>query len=374
MTEIQRADPVARRRALIAAVVIAMGGWAAFFVLQDWLAGLRGSDPARVRRALEGAMIWGSWVACLPVAALAVWLWRTGVRIARSGRYPPPGAKVIRDTPVVHGNAARLRATALKLLAIFLGYPHYYDLPGVKTLTLDILGMKLDIVFVIAVYVMLALGLNIVVGYAGLLDLGYVAFYALGAYTVGWFASDNFDQITFHLGSTATPGLPGIHLNFYLVILVAGVIAAIAGVIIGWPTLRLRGDYLAIVTLGFGEIIPDVFRNADQLPVPEGFRAAPPFIEFGTANLTDGVRGIRLLDKPGFGETISNATGGVLPDRFVVLVADPCPEAAAGLEQLLAAADRFALRSSSETVSITRIFTILICGLPRNSGSRNDIG
>jgi len=202
------------------------------------------------------------------------------------------------------------------LLVIFLGYPYYYELPGIRTFTLDILGMKLDIVFVIAVYVMLALGLNIVVGYAGLLDLGYVAFYALGAYTVGWFASDNFDQISFHFASNAVEGLPGIHLNFFLVILLAGVIAAIAGVIIGWPTLRLRGDYLAIVTLGFGEIIPDVFRNADALPVPEGLRGTPPFIEFGTANLTDGVRGIRLLDRPGFGEGLSNATGGVLPDRF----------------------------------------------------------
>jgi branched-chain amino acid transport system permease protein len=202
------------------------------------------------------------------------------------------------------------------LLVVFLGYPYYYDLPGIRTLTLDILGMKLDIVFVIAVYVMLALGLNIVVGYAGLLDLGYVAFYALGAYTVGWFASDNFDQLTFHAGSNAVSGLPGIHLNFFLVIVLAGVIAAIAGVIIGWPTLRLRGDYLAIVTLGFGEIIPDVFRNADALPVPEGLRATPPFVEFGAANLTDGVRGIRLLDRPGFGETLSDATGGVLPDRF----------------------------------------------------------
>jgi len=121
MTEIQRADPAARRRALVAAVVIALAGWAAFFVLQDWLAGLRGSDPMQVRRALEGAMIWGSWVACLPVAALALWLWRAGVRVGRAGRYPPPGAQVIRDTPIVHGDAARLRAVALKLLAIVLG-------------------------------------------------------------------------------------------------------------------------------------------------------------------------------------------------------------------------------------------------------------
>jgi branched-chain amino acid transport system permease protein len=202
------------------------------------------------------------------------------------------------------------------LIAIFLLYPWWFETPAFEWLTLDILGLKLDIAFVIAVYVMLALGLNIVVGYAGLLDLGYVAFYALGAYTVGWLASDHFSQLTVHFGTTAPEDLPGIHLNFWLVILLAGAIAAVAGVIIGWPTLRLRGDYLAIVTLGFGEIIPDVFRNADQLPVPSGFQASPPFIDFGEANFTDGVRGIRLLDRPGFGESIDDATGGIFIDRF----------------------------------------------------------
>jgi len=207
------------------------------------------------------------------------------------------------------------------LIAIFLAYPFYFDLPGIRSLTLDTLGLKLDIVFVIAVYVMLALGLNIVVGYAGLLDLGYVAFYALGAYTVGWFASDRFaDSVNFHFGSTANPELPGIHLNFWLVILIAGMIAGLAGVIIGWPTLRLRGDYLAIVTLGFGEIIPDVFRNADQLPVPTGLAGSPPFVDFTDVNFTDGVRGIRLLDRPGFGDAGSSIG---LPDRFTSIDLKP---------------------------------------------------
>jgi len=206
------------------------------------------------------------------------------------------------------------------LIAIFLAYPYYFDLPGIRALTLDALGLKLDIVFVIAVYVMLSLGLNIVVGYAGLLDLGYVAFYALGAYTVGWFASDRFSGTSFHFGSTAVTDLPGIHLNFWLVVLIAGAIAATAGVIIGWPTLRLRGDYLAIVTLGFGEIIPDVFRNADALPVPGGFQATPPFIDFTDVNFTDGVRGIRLLDRPGFGDP-GDAIG--LPARFTSIDLKP---------------------------------------------------
>ena len=194
------------------------------------------------------------------------------------------------------------------LVALTLSYPFYYrSLP---------FYIKLDTVVVMAVYVMLALGLNVVVGYAGLLDLGYVAFYALGAYTLGWFGSDRFSGINFHFGSTTLGTIPGIHVNFGLVVLAAGVIAGIAGVIIGWPTLRLRGDYLAIVTLGFGEIIPDVFRNADGLPVPQGFRGGPPFVSFEKVNLTDGVRGIKGLDRPGFGGKINDVTGGILPERF----------------------------------------------------------
>lgn len=121
MGEVQRADPAARRRALIAAVAIALAGWAAVFAMQDWIEDLRGADPGRMRRSLESAMLWGSWAVCLPTGAFAFWLWRLGARVTDADRYPPPGAKVIRDTPVVHGGAARLRAAALKLLAIFLG-------------------------------------------------------------------------------------------------------------------------------------------------------------------------------------------------------------------------------------------------------------
>src|SRR5215208_8124402 len=142
-------------------------------------------------------------------------------------------------------------------------------------------------VIIVTVYVMLALGLNIVVGFAGLLDLGYVAFYALGAYVVGWFASSQFWQVSFSLGSTAesvTGGEPpGIHISFWLLLIVAGVFTGLCGVIIGAPTLRLRGDYLAIVTLGFGELIPRFFLNGDDI--------------FGY-NLTNGTIGIKGIDSP----------------------------------------------------------------------------
>ena len=151
-------------------------------------------------------------------------------------------------------------------------------------------------VIIVTVYIMLALGLNIVVGFAGLLDLGYVAFYALGAYVVGWFASSQFRQVSFSLGSTAesvTGGEPpGIHISFWLLLIVAGVFTGLCGVIIGAPTLRLRGDYLAIVTLWFGEIIPRFFQNGDDL---------------GGFNLTNGTIGIKAIDSPGL---------QVLPDTF----------------------------------------------------------
>src|SRR6266567_1863390 len=113
------------------------------------------------------------------------------------------------------------------------------------------------------VFMMMAVGLNMVVGYAGLLDLGYVAFYAMGAYTAAWFASLQFSHRTFHLGAVGIdPHLPGIHVSIWLLLPLAGTITSLFGIMICLPTLRLRGDYLAIVTLGFGEIVYDVSRNS----------------------------------------------------------------------------------------------------------------
>jgi ABC-type branched-subunit amino acid transport system permease subunit len=97
-------------------------------------------------------------------------------------------------------------------------------------------------------FVLLAMGLNVVVGLAGLLDLGYAAFFAIGAYTYAYGASP----------------FSGEHIPFWFMLPVGALIAALFGLMLGAPTLRLRGDYLAIVTLGFGEIVPVVFLNADQ--------------------------------------------------------------------------------------------------------------
>jgi branched-chain amino acid transport system permease protein len=201
------------------------------------------------------------------------------------------------------------------VILVVITYPKWWETPGISVVTDDVLGLAPDVAVFIGVYVLLALGLNVVVGFAGLLDLGYVAFFAIGAYTVGWLASGFFNGTTLHLGSSAPEGLAGIHLSFWLVLVAAGAATALAGVIIGWPTLRLRGDYLAIVTLGFGEIIPDVFRNGDSTKVPCSLQAAPPFVDFCEKNLTNGVRGMRPLDAPGF-PGLSNINDTLFPDRF----------------------------------------------------------
>jgi branched-chain amino acid transport system permease protein len=122
------------------------------------------------------------------------------------------------------------------------------------------------IAYNVELYVLLAIGLNIVVGYTGLLDLGYVAFFAVGAYVYGIFAST---QLFHSLGATfyfLVPGTqgPGFHISMLVMLPLAGLAAAAFGVLIGIPTLRLRGDYLAIVTLGFGEITRIFANNLDQ--------------------------------------------------------------------------------------------------------------
>jgi branched-chain amino acid transport system permease protein len=189
------------------------------------------------------------------------------------------------------------------VLALAITYPYYQSsLPQVP-----IFGPfpAMSTMVVMMIFTMMALGLNFVVGYAGLLDLGYVAFYAMGAYMAGWFASDQFSKEHLNLGAVGlSPGWIGFHFSIWLVLAMAGIATAVVGILIGLPTLRLRGDYLAIVTLGFGEILPQVARNGDNF--------------FGTGfNLTNGPNGITPLDSLGFGHGISNLTGGFLPANYL---------------------------------------------------------
>ena len=164
-------------------------------------------------------------------------------------------------------------------------------------LFLDPLNGFIDKSILALAYVVMALGLNVVVGFAGLLDLGYVAFYAIGAYTAGWFASDYFSGANhkqgIHIlvgGQAAETGLShmptaGIHVNFLLLLGVGIVLTALAGIAIGLPTLRLRGDYIAIVTLAFGEIVRVVAVNGDAIDIPGS-----------KSNLTNGEQAISPLD------------------------------------------------------------------------------
>jgi branched-chain amino acid transport system permease protein len=184
---------------------------------------------------------------------------------------------------------------ALLLWAIYLPLAH------------DENSAFLGIAVLILAYSVMALGLNIIVGYAGLLDLGYVAFFALGALTAGWFMSGFFSSAGGEDGfsllvSDPAASLPGIHLNFVIVCILAIIICAIAGVLIGLPTLRLRGDYIAIVTLAFGEIIGRIVINGDELH----YKDVPLFgglLEdlFGKgANFSAGRQGITPIDKIDF--------------------------------------------------------------------------
>jgi branched-chain amino acid transport system permease protein len=153
------------------------------------------------------------------------------------------------------------------IAAVLLIIPHVVGLGG--NAWVQILAFAL-------LYVMLALGLNVVVGFAGLLDLGYIAFYAVGAYMYALLASphltDNFPAIAAWFPN-------GLHMSIWFVVILGAALAAICGVILGAPTLKLRGDYLAIVTLGFGEIVRIFMNNLNQ-PI----------------NITNGPQGISGID------------------------------------------------------------------------------
>jgi branched-chain amino acid transport system permease protein len=193
------------------------------------------------------------------------------------------------------------KVVPLAALGLAITFPYYaHDM-----FTIPVFGEfpSVETAVYMLVFIMMAVGLNVVVGYAGLLDLGYVAFYAMGAYTAAWFASLQFPQTTLHIGSVGIdPHLPGIHITPWFLFGLAGILTAVIGVIIGLPTLRLRGDYLAIVTLGFGEIMPQIARNGNNL---------------GGFNFTGGPQGITPIDSPGFGHRLSDWTGGFLPADYL---------------------------------------------------------
>jgi len=200
-----------------------------------------------------------------------------------------------------------LPATVLALAVVYPivwaneqnGQNYLFQIPILSTFP------SMDTMVAIVLFAMMAVGLNMVVGYAGLLDLGYVAFYAIGAYTAAWLASPHFQQYGANVdfgGIGIPPGVGGIHISIWVVLVAGAITTAVAGVLIGLPTLRLRGDYLAIVTLGFGEIVHEVALNGDKDQL--GF------------NLTNGPPGINPVDPPGFGAWLSDHLG--LPANFIL--------------------------------------------------------
>jgi branched-chain amino acid transport system permease protein len=179
-------------------------------------------------------------------------------------------------------------AKSILLAVIVIAFPFIDSLTGLRWTSTIIFAL---------IFVILGLGLNIVVGYAGLLDLGYAAFFAIGAYTTGILSSPQHD----------------IFMNFWLVIWIAAGMAALWGLVLGAPTLPLRGDYLAIVTLGFGEIIPVIFKNLIDVTINEPLSCwIIPGIQklFGATNtvaciniishmdLTAGEKGINPIGRP----------------------------------------------------------------------------
>jgi len=177
----------------------------------------------------------------------------------------------------------RARISMAALLVLMLVFPFFAAQFG---------NSWVRIIDIALLYIMLALGLNIVVGFAGLLDLGYIAFFAVGAYLTGLFASPQFaalleSVVNYHPAiGEALVGVfgqdiqtNGIHLSVWAVVPLAGLVAALFGALLGAPTLKLRGDYLAIVTLGFGEIIR-IFMNNLNDPI----------------NFTNGPQGINMID------------------------------------------------------------------------------
>ena len=150
-------------------------------------------------------------------------------------------------------------------------------------------GTGLENLVLAAAYVIMALGLNVVVGFAGLLDLGYVAFFAIGAHVAAYFGSSFWanaaggDGFALLVGEPAA-SMPGIHLNFVIILVLAVAATTAAGMLIGVPTLRVRGDYVGVVTLAFGEIIGQLVSNGRQ-------------IELFGGTLTGGPQGVSAIDK-----------------------------------------------------------------------------
>jgi branched-chain amino acid transport system permease protein len=247
--------------AIAVLTVLLFSGWSGAVI--GWLlgsaAGFMRCQGKRILSPQEGVrlgaiagLVLGIWllIASLLQALLAPVLGQPTVNLSDSFQYGILALVVATLAAGVMGglqglpNERRRAATLVTLAFILIIFPFVDQLAQTNWIAT---------VIQIQIFIMLALGLNITVGYAGLLDLGYAAFFAIGAYTTGLLSSPQLN----------------IAWNFWFVLPIAALVAAISGVILGSPTLRLRGDYLAIVTLGFGEIVPVIFRNLTGVRIEE---------------------------------------------------------------------------------------------------------
>jgi hypothetical protein len=191
--------------------------------------------PSARRRAVKA----GLWVAVFLVLVALFGVWKTSALAVGAVIFlilAPEWSRL-----AVRGWRVGRWFAPVAVIAIVASYPYYVNsMPEVP-----LFGPfpQLSTLVVMTIFTMMALGLNFVVGYAGLLDLGYVAFYAMGAYMAGWFASSQFSKENLNIGAVGLyPGATGYHFSIWLVLPMAGIATALVGVLSGLPTLRLRGD------------------------------------------------------------------------------------------------------------------------------------
>lgn len=309
--------------AIAALTVLLFGGWSGAFI--GWLlgagAGLMACQGKRIPVPKVGARLGFNAGLALGIWILVASLIEGILLLPATGRISPGVIQTLIDgisglivatlagwlMGWVQGlGANRQRATLALLAFILITFPL---IDGVARTNWTPTAIQ------ILIFALLALGLNIVVGYAGLLDLGYAAFFAIGAYTTALLSSPHLN----------------IEWNFWVVIPIAAAVAAVAGIILGSPTLPLRGDYLAIVTLGFGEIVPVVFRNLTSVQIYEPISKILASL-FGRPemaicllgcdrpiNLTGGEAGINPIGRPALPFIGSFQTGQYLPWYYLIL-------------------------------------------------------
>ncbi|MGB3263674.1 MAG: branched-chain amino acid ABC transporter permease [Microcoleus sp.] len=305
--------------------VVLFGGWSGTVI--GWLMGTAAGFIAGREQKVDNPKM-GATIGCLAGLGLGVWLLVASVLEGVVVRPFSGQSAVDLPTTLLYGICSlAIAILTASLMGALQGLPPQRQrLATLVTLAfILILFPFIDLeaqtgwiatVVQIQIFIMLALGLNITVGFAGLLDLGYAAFFAIGAYTTALLSS----------------GQINIAWNFWVVLPIAAGVAGIAGVILGIPTLRLKGDYLAIVTLGFGEIIPVVFRNLTDIRIDEPISKIVALI-LGKPelvlclvgcdrpfNLTGGEAGINPIARPSLPIIGTFSTGNYFPWYYLILL------------------------------------------------------